>query len=170
MAEKEERGDFTRRKTKLALLAATILVVATLLFTPIIPVKAEIAHGQTVMNPQYQKILSYGNFSAAFNLQNFVLDISTSNTWINITAESFTVVANTETIMNQTTAHLTIQLTNVNAVIPINNDNPSYFNLQIGSATLNVDLTMQGQYVSYAFYANTVTSVAQLIQNVLNNI
>ena len=165
MTEKEERGDFTRRKTKLALLAATILVVATLLFTPIIPVKAEIAHGQTVMNPQYQKILSYGNFSVAFDLQNFACNFTdTSHNAFYVTAQHFNVVSNTETISNnQTTIHLNLQLTNVNAQI-------NGMNLSIGSATLNVDVAMQGQYVSYAFYANTVTSVAQLIQNVLNNI
>ena len=169
---------FSKKKIA-AIVVCCLFAVVAVCFAPVIPIRAEIASGQTVLNPACQQILSYGNFSVAFTLDNFALGLAAGGGMLNITAEHFTVTAHTETRLNQTTVDLTIQLTNVHAMIPEaalsgsqqpQYGNPACFRLVVGSATLNVDVAMQGKYVSYAFYGNSVSSVADLIGSVLSNL
>ena len=147
-----------KQKTAIAIacFASLILICAA----PIIPVKAEIASGQTSLPPQLEKIVKQGNFSISFNMQNFTADIEN----LYISAESFTVTAETTTIANITTGYITLDLTNVQA--KINNAHT----ISVGKASLNVDLYAEGTYMKYTFYSDTTSSIAELTSNLLNNI
>jgi hypothetical protein len=129
---------------------------------PVIPVKAEVISGSTEISPEMQHIITMGNYSLNFALSNF------EATWegLNVTAESFTVTANTQTINNVTTGYLIIDLQNVHAEI-LQYSKPIILN--VGKATLNADLHLEGGYMEYNFYADTTSSIYEITQNAFEN-
>jgi len=150
-------------KTKTKILTITLAVVllsSILAFTPIIPVKAQITEGTTAVTPEIQRILTIGNYCVAFDLSNFAA------CWdgLNVTADKFTVNANTHTEANQTTGYLIINLYNAHIDIA---DTAS---LTLGEAQLKVDLHMEDGYISYTCYTDTTTSFFELAQNAIANL
>lgn len=148
----------TKRKISIALLC--IASIAVICAVPIVPIKAEVASGQTELPPQLEKIVTQGNFSVNFNLQNFTADMDN----LYVSAESFTVTAQTTTVGNITTGFIILDLTNVNA--KINNE----YTLNVGKATLNMDIYAEGKNVKYTFYSDSASSIAELASNIINNI
>lgn len=150
-------------KTKSKILTITLVVAllsSILAFTPIIPVKAQITQGTTAVTPEMQHILTMANYSVAFDLSNF----AASWDGFNVTADRFTVNANTHTVAKQTTGYLIINLYNAHIDIP---DTAS---LTLGEAQLRVDLHMKGGYISYTCYTDTATSFFELAQNAITNL
>jgi stress response protein SCP2 len=103
-----------------------------------------------------------GNYSLNFALSNF----EATYEGLNVTAESFTVTANTQTINNVTTGYLIIDLQNVHAEIT-QYEQP--ISLTVGQATLNVDLYLEGGYMEYRFYADTTNSIYEIAENAFEN-
>jgi hypothetical protein len=151
-----------KTRNKIVLIAIIVLAVAVAVSVPIVPVKAEVISGSTEISPEMQHIITMGNYSLNFALSNF----EASWEGLTITAESFTVTANTQTIANVTTGYLNLDLRNVHADIT---QNGQAYSLTVGEATLNVDLYLEGEYMEYRFYADTTSSIFEIAKNAFAN-
>jgi hypothetical protein len=151
-----------KTKNKIIISIITVLALTVAVIVPVVPVKAEVISGSTEINPEMQHIITMGNYSLNFKLQNFKATIE----GLNITAEYFTVTANTQTINNVTTGYLIIDLQNVQADV-YNWGKP--YSISVGKATLNVDLHLEGGYMEYRFYVDTTSSIYEIAQNAFAN-
>jgi hypothetical protein len=151
----------TRNKIITILLIAAI-AASIIAFAPILPVKAEVISGSTEISPEMQHIITMGNYSLNFALSNFEAEYE----GLNVTAESFTVTANTQTINNVTTGYLIIDLQNVHAEIT-QYEKPIILN--VGKAALTVNLHLEGGYMEYSFYADTTSSIYEIAKNAFEN-
>ena len=150
-----------KTKTKILTITLAVALLSSILaFTPIIPVKAQITQGTTALTPEIQHILAVANYSVAFDVSNF----AASWDGINVTADKFTVNANTHTKANQTTGYLIINLYNAHIDIA---DTAS---LTLGEAQLKVDLHTENGHISYKCYTDTATSFFELAQNAIANL
>jgi hypothetical protein len=151
-----------KTKNKIIISIITVLALTVAVIVPIVPVKAEVISGSTEINPEMQHIITMGNYSLNFELQDFETTIDN----INIKAEIFTVTAYTNTQGNTTTGYININLEDVDAII---NASTSTGKIHVGKAILNVDLYLEGAYMEYRFYVDTTSSIYEIAQNAFAN-
>jgi len=152
-----------KMKSKLAVLLSVVLAVVVLVSVPIVPVRAEVIGGQVPISPELQHIVSVGNYSLNFELSGFNAVVGD----LNVTARSFVVTAFTNTVANVTTGYVVLDLKDVHAEYFY--DGERRFLLDVGSASLNADLYIEGGYMDYTFYADSTSSVIEIIGNAVNN-